>query len=99
MAHCPSCQSCKQPIFRKGIIVHGNVNVVDVREPDGDGGGFVGSNFPNGAFGRGGMKSEVTFTLDEVKKSYYHWDCFVVMAVQQMAETDEKIDGYLAERS
>lgn len=98
LVHCPVCTACKTPILKEGVIIHGNANIVNVLAPDGDGGGFVGSNFPNGAFTRDGTDSKLTFTLSEVKKSHYHWECFVLTATDHMKQADDRVEKYLKER-
>lgn len=77
ISHCPICHVCRKPITNRGILLHGNINVIDQNKPDGDGGGIIGSNFLP-------MNTEVSL-YDLVKKVPYHVDCFA-------GEVDKGID-------
>lgn len=73
--HQPVCQHCNKLIMidQPGFIVHGNINIIDASKLDADGGGIVGSNFPN--------KKDVlppdASVSDNVGKMAYHLACLV----------------------
>lgn len=89
IANCPICSRCREPIFKSGIIVRGNVDVVDVSAPAGNGGGFVGNNFPS--------RSDL-FSEADVGSSPFHWTCFRDLAAESIYEIDMRIDAHFRRR-
>lgn len=90
IANCPICSSCKAPIAKAGILIHGNVCVVNTASPDGDGGGFVGDNFPR----RSQATDKPLFAMSDIKKSAFHWECFATLAEESMRENDARAEAY-----
>lgn len=82
--HQPICQKCQKPItiLEPGVIVHGNINIVDVTKSSADGGGIIGRNFPkdNDLLVTGSSVPE------NVGKMAYHLPCLVACLTTAVKE-------------
>lgn len=89
---CPICTHCKKPISlgERGVIVHGDLNMVNVTCPNGDQGGIVGSNFPNPV--AEGLILDAKLLRDVVRKMPYHLACLVGV-IERSFEEDWREEG------
>lgn len=84
----PMCVGCRRSIDDKGqgIIIRGNINVVDVRREDADGGGIIGDNFPSTKDDELNPSIKPSETRGVVGRMAYHLDCFLLMAKEAIHE-------------
>lgn len=73
--HQPVCYRCNKLIMisEPGVLIHGNINIIDATKLDADGGGIVGSNFPN----QNDVLTPGTSVADNVGKMAYHLACLM----------------------
>jgi len=87
---CPVCNHCKKliTIGERGVIVHGDINMVNVTCPKGDQGGIVGSNFPRSI-------SEKPLE-EQVRRMPFHLACLTTV-IDAAFEEDWTEQGNVAE--